>query len=163
MSQQKCGEVAKDDFLHTFNLSLSIVQSESVFQYPFHNLSFTIFLSWAFFLELSFTIIFPKSFAAICQLQAFFYDPSSTIFLCNLFLLISVELCVSAACIGFGFIPFSCKKTPKKRIFHHGPKTGCFLAFHLSLNSLLQLIRIKKKPLLRLDCQNVIFSVKCCS
>ena len=91
LSQQKCGKVAKYDYLHTFNVSLSIVQSESVFQYPFHNLSFTIFLSQSFFHELSFTIIFPKSSAAICQLQAFFYDPSSTIFLCNLFLLISTK------------------------------------------------------------------------
>ena len=34
------------------------------------------------------------------------------------------------------FHPVLIKKTPKKRIFHHGPKTGRFLAFHLFLKLL---------------------------
>ena len=35
------------------------------------------------------------------------------------------------------FHPVLMQKTPKKRIFQHGPKTGRFLAFHFSLNFLL--------------------------
>ena len=40
-----------------------------------------------------------------------------------------LELCVSAACIGFGFIPFSCKKRQKNEFFIMAQKLVVFLRF----------------------------------
>ena len=65
-------KTVKNNSLQTCNFSLSIVQSRSVFKYPFHNRSFTIFLSWAFFHN-NFSIFF--FFLAICLLQPFFDKP----------------------------------------------------------------------------------------